>query len=284
MTRTTHLERGAVVPRRLLFITEPVRAVVDVGLLASTAPLLAVLPRGDGHPVLVVPGLGGADTSTITLRAILRRLGYRVHGWRLGRNVGPTPRAVNGMRARLDDLTNRSGTPVSLIGWSLGGIYAGQLARRKPDAVRQVITLASPVGLARREPRTKARKEQRTVNRLYDDWSGFPQWPHWSEWGRWYAELQTEIPDLAFEDGPLPMPTTSIYSPLDGMVGWQVCLNEPGPQAENIAVAASHIAFAYHPAAIWAIADRLAQPAGQWAPFRPPPLLRAAYLQPGRQS
>ncbi|MGH3563637.1 MAG: esterase/lipase family protein, partial [Mycobacterium sp.] len=89
MTSTTNPDRGTTVPGRLLYLTEPVRAVVDFGLLTSSAPLLAVLPRGDGHPVLVLPGLGSADSSTITLRAILRRLGYRTYGWRLGRNIGP---------------------------------------------------------------------------------------------------------------------------------------------------------------------------------------------------
>ncbi|MGH3636640.1 MAG: alpha/beta hydrolase, partial [Mycobacterium sp.] len=84
-------------------------------------------------------------------------------------------------------------------------------------------------------------------------------------------------------DGPLSVPTTSIYSPLDGIVAWRVCLNEPGPQAENVAVAASHLGFGHHPAVIWAIADRLAQPVGQWAPFRPPPLLRPLYRLPERQ-
>lgn len=289
MTSTTSPEREVGAPGRLLYLTEPVRAAVDFGLLATTAPLLTLLPRGDGHPVLVLPGLGGADASTITLRTILRRLGYRAHGWGLGRNVGPTARAVNGLRDQVDELTNRFGVPVSLIGWSLGGIYARQMARRKPEAIRQVITLGCPVGLVRIRPRAaprRVRAEQRTVNRLYDDWSHYPQWPRWSEWVRWFAGLRAEIPDLPFEpgDGPLPVPTTSIYSRLDGIVGWRLCLNDPAPQAENIAVAASHAAFAYHPAAIWAIADRLAQPAGQWTPFRPPPLLRAAYLQPGRQS
>ena len=88
---------------------------------------------------------------------------------------------------------------------------------------------------------------------------------------------------LEHGDGPLPVPTTSIYSPLDGILAWRTCLNEPAPQAENIAVSASHLGFGHHPAVIWAIADRLAQPAGHWAPFRPPPLLRPAHLLPERQ-
>lgn len=262
MTSTTaRPDCGITAPGPLLYLTEPARAAVDFALLTTSVPLLAALPRGDGHPVLVLPGLGATDSSTITLRAVLRGLGYRTYGWRLGRNIGPTERAVHGTRARLDQLTTRFGQPVSLIGWSLGGIYARQLARRTVHAVRQVITLGSPIRLAR--------KEQSHANRLFGD----------------YSDGHMETWDLPLEhgDGPLPVPTTSIYSPLDGIVAWRTCLNEPAPQAENIAVAASHLGFGHHPAVVWAIADRLAQPAGQWAPFRPPPLLWPAYLLPERQ-
>jgi hypothetical protein len=164
-------------------------------------------------------------------------------------------------RARLDQLTTRFGQPVSLIGWSLGGICARQLATRTRHAGRQVITLSSQIRLAR--------KGQSQANRLVGDNS------------HWHIETW-ELP-LEHGDGPLRVPTTPIYSPLDGIVAWRTCLNEPAPQAENIAVSASHLGFGHHPAVIWAIADRLAQPAGHWAPFRPPPLLRPAYLLPERQ-
>ena len=107
------------------------------------------LPRGDGHPVLVLPGLLADDVSTRTLRAVLRRLGYDVHGWGLGRNIGPTAACVTGMRDLLDHLADKHGKPVTLIGWSLGGIFARDLARRTPDSVRQVVTLGSPFRLAR---------------------------------------------------------------------------------------------------------------------------------------
>ncbi len=261
MTSTTRPEPGSSAPGPLLYFTEPARAVIDFGLLISCAPLLAALPHaqpGGAHPVLVLPGLQSSDSSTITLRAVLRHLGYRTYGWRLGQNLGPTARVVSELPARLEDLATRFGCSVSLIGWSLGGIYARQLARRTPDAVRQVITLGSPFRLTRREQSRGDPVYQRYAHRHVD----------------------TSGPPLEAGEGPLPVSTTSIYSPLDGIVAWRSCLNDPGPQAENIAVAASHLGFGHHPAVIWAIADRLAQPAGQWAPFRPPPLLRPAYLQP----
>jgi pimeloyl-ACP methyl ester carboxylesterase len=257
----TWLDPDTAAPGPLLYLTEPARAVIDFGLLTSSAPALAALPRGDGHPVLVLPGLGATDSSTLILRTVLRRLGYRTHGWRLGRNIGPTAQTVHSMQTRLDQLTTRCREPVSLIGWSLGGIYARQLAKRTLHAVRQVITLGSPIRLAS--------KEQGHADRRFGqhfDW-----------------HVQTRDLPLEHDRGPLPVPTTSIYSPLDGIVAWRTCLNEPGPQAENIAVSASHLGFGHHPAVIWAVADRLAQPAGRWVPFRPPPLLRPAYPRPPRQ-
>jgi pimeloyl-ACP methyl ester carboxylesterase len=253
--------RGDRAPGPLLYLSEPARAAIDFGLLTASAPLFAALPHGDGHPVLVLPGLGATDSSTVTLRTVLRRLGYRTYRWRLGRNLGPTARVANGMAARLEALATRFGAPVSVIGWSLGGIYARRLARRTPDAVRQVVTLGSPFRLARSDQSRGDALFQRHSRR----------------------HVETAQLPLEADEGPLPVPTTSIYSPLDGIVAWATCLNEPAPQAENIAVAASHLGFGHHPAVVWAIADRLAQPAGHWAPFRPPTLLRAAYLQPERQ-
>lgn len=267
-TDNTRPDRRPVIPGRLLYLTEPARAAIDVGLLAATAPLLSLLPRGDGHPVLVLPGLGAADSATLVLRRVLRSLDYRTHGWGLGTNLGPTPQVRDAMAARLDDLTARYRTPISLIGWSLGGLYARQLAWRRQESIRQVITLGAPVRLAE--------TMQGDIADHPGDLSDFPQWPRWSQWARWYGDAQTRTPTASQGDA-LPIPTTAIYSVLDGIVGAGVCGIETGPQAENIAVHASHIGFAYHPAVVFAIADRLAQPAGEWRPFHPPALLRAVY-------
>jgi hypothetical protein len=246
---------GAGAPPPWLYLTDPARATADFGLLIATLPLGQLLPVGDGHPVLVLPGLLADDSSTWTLRRILRHLGYRVHGWRLGRNIGPTAATVSGLQNRLLDLRSRYDAAVSVIGWSLGGIYARTLARDTPSAVRQVITLGSPIRLAH--------QGQSRAGRAFNR----------------YAHLHVVPRELPLESGvdALPVPATSIYSRYDGIVAWQACLDLPSARAENIAVIGSHFGFGHHPAVIWAIADRLAQPLGQWAPFRPPRTLRPLY-------
>lgn len=128
-------------PARFLF--EP-RAVFELGAFLAAAPGLRLLGRGDRHPVLVLPGFTADDNSTQPLRMTLRAQGYWVHGWGLGRNTGLTRRIEDGVLDRLDELHARHGRTVSLVGWSLGGVFARRLARRRPEAVRQVITLGSP--------------------------------------------------------------------------------------------------------------------------------------------
>ena len=241
-----------------LYLSEPGRAAADYGLYLATRPLLDRLPHGDGHPVLVLPGLLADDVSTRILRRVLRRLDYRVHGWRLGRNIGPTAACVTGLRDRMEDLSDRYGRPVTLVGWSLGGIFARDIARRAPESVRQVITLGSPFRLEH--------NGQSRATRVFDR----------------YAHLHVEHRTLPLESEatPLPVPSTSIYSHLDGIVHWRTCLDLPGEHCENIAVMASHLGLGHHPAAIWAIADRLAQPEGTWKPFKAPLFLRPVFPRP----
>ncbi|MCW2654957.1 MAG: hypothetical protein JWR32_5933 [Mycobacterium sp.] len=241
-----------------LYLADPGRAMVEFGLLLAASPLRGMLPAGDGHPVLVLPGLLAADESTWALRRTLRRLGYRVHGWRLGRNIGPTAAAVSGMQDRLDDLHERYRTPVSVIGWSLGGIYARGLARRSPSAVRQVITLGSPFRLAD--------QRQSRASRVFNRYT--------------HLHVTREQVPLEREREALRVPATSIYSRTDGIVAWQACLDVASPYAENIAVVSSHFGYGHHPAVVWAIADRLAQPLGGWTPFEPPQMLRPLFPRP----
>jgi pimeloyl-ACP methyl ester carboxylesterase len=183
------------------------RAWLEFAAILPAWPILGRAPRGDGHPVLILPGWLASDFSTRMLRWYLRDRGYHAHGWRLGRNHGPNAETVTGLVARLRALRERHTRRVSLIGWSLGGIYARELARNFPDHVRQVITLASPF----RDPgATSVARLYRLRDRL--------------------ASSDERARDRAGLGAPLPVPMTSIYSPTDGVVAWRSCLGDAGPR------------------------------------------------------
>lgn len=204
-------------------------------------------PTGDGHPVLVLPGFLAGPESTIFLRSALRQLGYRVHDWAQGRNLGLHEGLEEAMMERLYHVHDRYGQPVSLIGWSAGGIYARELTRRDPHVVRDVITMGSP--FRGHLEATRAWRLYRFMNR-----------------GDLSAALVTQEARLARAQ-PLPVPTTCIYSVKDGVVPWECCTSLPAPHTENIEVDATHLGYGHHLPTLRIIADRLAQPAGQWAPY-----------------
>lgn len=240
---------------------------LEAASLPVVAPFLRLLGRGDQHPVLVLPGFGGDDASTLPLRWAIRGQGYWVHSWRLGANLGPTTQTVAGMRSRIACLHEQHGRSISLIGWSLGGIFARALAREHPDKIRHVITLASPYRRIDGDRGPSA--PQALWNRLRSSHDpGF--------------EIM-RIAEHARE--PLAVPATSIYSRNDGFAPWQQCIDDtsteaPNPRAENIEVRGSHIGLGSNPAALIAVLDRLSQPEGEWRPFRPPPPLRWLYPTP----
>jgi pimeloyl-ACP methyl ester carboxylesterase len=223
------------------------RSILELAFLLPASPLLRRAPMGDGHPVLVLPPFFGSDLATRVLRGFLRGRGYAVSGWGLGRNLGPTPEMVKGLVQRLEEIRGRHRRAVSLVGWSLGGVYARELARRHASHVRQVITLASPF------------RDVDAVNlprfmRLFGN-----RRPHEGQ-----AEIRAQM------HLPPPVPTTAIYSRSDGIVAWRGCAESAGPLCENVEVESSHLGIGHHPAALLTIADRLAQPQDGWRPFRPP--------------
>jgi pimeloyl-ACP methyl ester carboxylesterase len=222
------------------------RAGVDAAILAPVWPVLRRAPSGDGHPVLVLPGLGASDVSTRILRGFLRDRGYYVHAWKLGRNLGPRPDTVDGLRRRVAEVAERHGRPMSIVGWSLGGIYAREIARAAPPVVRQVVTLGSPYRLGN-PAASNARLLYGVVAR-----------------GR-----RAEDPRPPEDDRPrLPVPATSIYTRSDGVVPWESCTEPPSATSECIEVVGSHSGLGHNPAVMWIIADRLAQAEGTWRPFR----------------
>lgn len=236
-------------PHPLLTATEAPRAVAELAWFGASRRLLDRAPQGDGHPVLVLPGFLASDRSTGPMRAYLTRLGYDVIPFDLGRNI-PTPELIEGLRDRLADLRIRDGRMTSIVGWSLGGIYARQIARLTPDWVRQVVTLGSPF---RRVP-----NEESSAAPLYRAMT--------ARSGR----VRVPAPD----DSQLPVPSTSIFSHSDGVVPWRACLDSAYGRHETLEVIGSHCGLGHHPAALWVVADRLAQPAGHWRPMEIPPALR----------
>jgi len=232
----------------LLGVTEPVRALASAGAFAAGLPLLQLAPRGDAHPVLVLPGLMASDVSTRVLRVWLRRLGYPVVGWDLGRNRGPTREVFDALPRLLDRLAAEHGTAVSIVGQSLGGIFARSLARKAPRQVRQVVSLGSPFATGGPDDSPAAR-----VYRRYSS-----------------QHSTRRLSSTRSPAAPLPVPSTAVYSRWDGVVDWRACRQQPGPRSENVAVHASHLGMGHDPAVLWVIADRLAQPRHDWQPFQRP--------------
>jgi pimeloyl-ACP methyl ester carboxylesterase len=228
----------------------------NTSLLLS--PLLMRAPRGDGHPVLTLPGFLASDLSMAPMRRYLKELGYDSYAWKMGRNTGGIARMRAALRDRLAEIHAATSCKVSIVGWSLGGVYARDLALQAPDLVRRVITLGSPFANDVRAT---------NVTRLYEALSG--------EAVEDNSELRRAIA------GDLPVPATSIYSRTDGIVNWRTCLLQPSDTAENIEVhLASHIGLGVNAAALWAVADRLAQAEGEFRQFDRSGPFAIAYAPP----
>jgi pimeloyl-ACP methyl ester carboxylesterase len=235
-------------PSLCLALTEGHRALLELSALAAAAPLLDRADRGDGHPVLVLPGFATSDRAMRLLRRYLKKLGYEAHAWDLGRNLGSRAVGAEGekLAERLDTIHEDAGRKVSLVGWSLGGIMARELAKQAPDKVRQVITLASPF---------TGDPQACRVTRLYEQVTG----------ERLDSPENRERAD-AWRKSP-PVPCTAIFSRADGIVSWRNCIEPAGPLTDNVEVYGSHFGMSVNPAVLHVLADRLAQPEGDWKPF-----------------
>jgi dienelactone hydrolase len=238
-----------------LYLSEPARGLAQFAGLGLSAPWLSAAPRGDGHGVLVLPGFLASDSSTAVLRWYIARLGYAVRGWDLARNLGPTDEVLDELPRSLVTLAEQTGGPVSLIGWSLGGVYARELARHQPELTRQVITLGSPFAL------TDSRGSR--ADRVYR------RQAHRHAAGR--------LPTAEQLARPLEVPSTAVYSRWDGIVPWPACTAAETDLHENVEVRCGHLGFGVDPATLWLIADRLAAPPGRRRRFRPPPAARLLY-------
>jgi pimeloyl-ACP methyl ester carboxylesterase len=249
---------GRLRPPGLGLLLAEMRGIFEFNTSLLLSPLLMRAPKGDGHPVLTLPGFLASDLSTAPMRRYLRELGYDTYAWKMGRNIGGVSRIRAALRDRLAEIHANTGRKVSIVGWSLGGVYARDLALRAPDEVRCVVTLGSPFA-----------NDVRATNatRLYEALSG--------ETVGQNSELRKAIA------GDLPVPASSIYSRADGVVNWRTCLQRPSDTAENIEVRlASHSGLGVNAAALWAVADRLAQAEGQFSQFDRSGPFAIAYAPP----
>jgi len=192
------------------------------------------LPSGDGHTVMVVPGFGASDFETAALRSALAKLGYYVHGWGQGRNLGMRPGLRERLDARVRELAERNG-PISLIGWSLGGIFVREMARRQPKFVRRVFTLGSP-------------------------FNGDPEANHMMPLFRLANRGRKVTTDReAFErrkQAP-PVPCVAIYSRTDGIIAWPCARELDAPNTENVEIHGSHFGLVCNLEVLAALAERL---------------------------
>lgn len=237
-------------PSKILLGLEGVRAIYEYILAwGLNAHLHHIVPKGDGHPVLIIPGLGTADGSTQYLRNFLTNLNYAAYPWGQGRNLGPRKGMIE-LTDRLTDLissiSRASGDQkVSLIGWSLGGIYAREVAKICPELVRQVITLGTPF---------KMDTAGTNVDKIYEIISN--------------DKSHKDPAVLSRLRVPPSCPFTSIYSKTDGVVHWECSLEDAGPIYENIEIpAASHLGLGHNPISLYVIANRLAQSPGNWVHY-----------------
>ena len=233
-------------PSLFWLFTETGRAMTEYSLSLPYRKLLRHVKAGDSHPVLVVPGFMTTDTSTVALRDFIEQLGYTPYGWEQGRNYAAVE-LIDVLAQRLEDIYKEHGQKVSLIGWSMGGIYARQIAKRYPEYVRQIITLGSPfAGIT----------EPNNVSWIYNllTWSRIENVDPW---------LISDLPK------PAPVPTTAVYSKQDGIVPWKVCREQVVDEwHQNVQVRGSHLGLGVNPAVMAIVADRLQYDQESWKGFK----------------
>jgi pimeloyl-ACP methyl ester carboxylesterase len=236
-------------PRWRWTYLEAGRTAAEIALLPIMRQFLNQAPEGDGHAVMVLPGFMAGDSSTGTMRRFLSSRGYETYPWELGRNLGMSAIGDEGehLAQRLEDLYHDHGQKkVSLVGWSLGGVMAREVAKTHGHMVRQVISLGSPFG-------------------------GLPEksraWPLY----KFLAQDEVETDEFLELVGqlaePPEVPTTSIYTKTDGVVHWKSSIEKEAHHTDNIEVRTAHCGLGFNAPTMYAVADRLAQPEGTWKRF-----------------
>ena len=217
-------------PSKLLWAAELPRAAWTVASWPRHRAALAGAPRGDGRPVMLLPGLFNSDRSNAVLRRYLTRLGYDAHGWGLGRNLGARTIGAGAERLIPRVAALAANGPVTLIGVSLGGIIARLVAIKAPELVREVVTISSPFA---------------GPGRATNVWRAF-------EWGTGERlDDPAVVARSALIAGPLPVPVTAIWSRSDGLVAGAICC-AAGEQA--IEVRSGHLGVQIRPEVLLAVA------------------------------
>lgn len=207
---------------------------VELARLALALPYLLMQPKGQGQPVMVLPGFMANDKSTALLRRYLSVLGYQVQGWGLGRNSGQVAECLPLVTDEAKRLYEQTGKPIALIGWSLGGVIARELARNHPQWISQIVTLGSPVVGG----------------------------PKYTSFGKQYRKRGLDLDEIeariaAREMTPIRVPVTSIYTKRDGVVGWQASIDHCSPQVDHIEVCSTHLGLGFSPQVYRILAQKL---------------------------
>ncbi|GAA6138310.1 alpha/beta hydrolase [Arenicella sp. 4NH20-0111] len=245
---------------RLYRLLEP-RALFEWQSFFAFKPILKYLKKGDGHSVVVFPGFVSSDRATRPLRSFLKDLGYRTYGWGLGTNLLFNESLEAEMIALVNEVYEKSGRKVSLVGWSLGGIYAREVAKACKGKIRCVITLGSPIS---------GNTKHSNAHSLFQALNGKPNKIDVTR----YLSLNT----------PPDVPTTSIYSKTDGIVAWEGSVQKRGEFTENVEVPASHLGIGVNPLALYVVANRLAEPEGNWSRFNIAGFKKLIYRRPSKRT
>ena len=245
MENASRAESNHSKPSLFWLVTEAGRAISELGMSVPYRSLIKHESIGDGHPVIILPGFMATGKSTSPLRKFINKIGYEAHDWGLGRNIGKEEFYYN-MLDRLEEIYSNYHQKISLVGWSLGGLYARQLAKEKPHLVRQIITLGSPFGNIKS-----------------------PNHAHWMY--QLVSGMNIQDVDIMFlEDlpNPAPVPTTAIFTKEDGVVNWKLCKEEIETKIhQNIQVRGSHLGLGVNPSVLRIIADRLQYAEENWRHF-----------------
>ncbi len=234
-------------PSFWLLASEGGRAVAELGLFCIAKKVMRRKKQSDGAPVVVIPGFMTTDKSTRPMRGFLNDLGYKTYGWKQGRNLGD-PKAVYSAIDYIKTIYAKHQQKISLVGWSLGGVYAREVAKEIPEMISQVITLGSP------------------FSGLQEDSNA--AWVYQLVSGQSVKDLDSKL--IRNLHLPPPVPVTAIYTKGDGIVSWEYCIEyENRPDLQNVQVQGSHCGLGFNLSVLNVIANRLDQSVQEWKPFQP---------------